>query len=1073
MDKEVSFKFSNKIENLNELEKYSKLLSQIQSISKGIDKGTIKEISEGAKNVSNLNQEASKTDSILSKAFSLGKITAFVSGLKSAVKTIGSLTSKSSEYTENLNLYAVAFDGATESADKFVNKLTEMYGLDESWLVRTTGIFKQLSNAMALSTEQGTKLATLMTQMSVDISSLYNIDIERASSVLQSSLAGQTKPIRGATGADITQATLQTTLDSLGIDRYIGDLSYAEKRLVIIISLTQQLKQATNDFGKTIESPANQTRILDEQWQRLSRSVGNLFLPILSKVLPYLNATLMVLTEIINVVAGLLGFDLGEYDYGVSGVADSVLDLEDSLNGATSSASKLKKEMSGLRSFDKLNVIKTPTSTKGSSGTGGAGGISPDLMKAFNSAFDEYNEKLKNVNMRANKIRDSIMEWLGFTKKINSETGDISWEFEKITSGTILGSLAVGGIIYKGINGIITALAKIGLIKKGTTLSSLLKGIATKTKNIITALKNGTLISSIGTKFSALLSKVKAFLPVIGKVATVVGSIVGIVFGTKGLYEATKKMTIEQKKSSEEMKKFATNATLAIGGATALGAVIGGPLGAAIGAGIGLLVEAVAGVKAYKDGLVELAESQIFGNLSISTEEWTNIISKSTTEITNWSAKKDALVESLNTIYNSFQTSSDALDLYGLKFGTLGQKITDEDAPKIINAINQMTNDSTKIIDESTTYNLELWSTAFSTMSTLTEEEEKNILNSMYNYGEQQKKEISDAQDNITKTYNNAIKARGYLTDEEYKYIETQLAKIRQLTQTEMTKNQANIEYYKTVFADKNVKLDEQSYADFNEALKGYQKEQNKIIEENYRLQYENLVKNKDAMLAESNNKEETWNKLLEGIANERVKQQKNLEKEIDGIQKNIYESLANKYAEIENLTGGTYKEQRKIIEDIFKDIDVDDKEIVEKFASIGKKAGETCAKNIATGINKAGVKVTPPSQKDIMENGPNAYFKATTNFKGYATGGLPPVGQLFVANERGPELVGHIGGQSFVANQNQMMDLLDKKIGNSGSGVKNATFVINVGSKKIAEQVLTDLEDMAKSNGKPITING
>jgi hypothetical protein len=73
--------------------------------------------------------------------------------------------------------------------------MTEMYGLDEDWLTRTTGIFKQLSNAMKLSVEQGTKLSKIMTQMSLDISSLYNLDVSKGSSVLQSALAGQTRPI--------------------------------------------------------------------------------------------------------------------------------------------------------------------------------------------------------------------------------------------------------------------------------------------------------------------------------------------------------------------------------------------------------------------------------------------------------------------------------------------------------------------------------------------------------------------------------------------------------------------------------------------------------------------------------------------------------------------------------------------------------------------------------------------------------------------------------------------------------------------------------------------------------------
>ena len=88
------------------------------------------------------------------------------------------------------------------------------------------------------------------------------------------------------------------------------------------------------------------------------------------------------------------------------------------------------------------------------------------------------------------------------------------------------------------------------------------------------------------------------------------------------------------------------------------------------------------------------------------------------------------------------------------------------------------------------------------------------------------------------------------------------------------------------------------------------------------------------------------------------------------------------------------------------------------------------------------------------------------------AEGGMPEVGQMFIANEKGAELVGNIGGQSFVANQNQMLDIIDKKLQNSG-GLQNATFVIQIGDEQIAKKVLKDLNGMAKSNGKPITIRG
>lgn len=479
---EVSIKFRNSVTKLEALEKYAETLSKIRSALTGIDTGTIKEIDKSAKSTEKIDKNIEDIRKKLDKAFSYATIKKFSRALVNVVKGMSKLVKKSSDYLENINLFQVAFDNNYNSAEKFINKLNEMYGLDESWLVRTVGIFKQLSNAMNLSTEQGTKLSTLLTRMSLDISSLYNIDIERASSVLQSAMAGQTRPIRSATGADITQATLQQTLNELDIDKKITELSYAEKRLITIVSLTRQLTEATNDFGRTIESPSNQMRILNEQWERLSRAVGNLFLPIIAKVLPYLNAILMVLTEIISTVATLFGFNTDDYDY-FSGIADSVLDLEDGLDGATESAKKLKQ---GLRGFDKLNVISTEKDSSSTSGAGGLGSIDNSIWGAFNVAFEEYNKKIENIQMKATKIRDILMEWLGFTKQIDDVTGDVSFKFEKITGGTVLGSLLVGGAIYNGIAGISKFLVKIGLISKG--LPSLFALIKTGVLAIASAL---------------------------------------------------------------------------------------------------------------------------------------------------------------------------------------------------------------------------------------------------------------------------------------------------------------------------------------------------------------------------------------------------------------------------------------------------------------------------------------------------------------------------------------------------------------------------------------------------------
>ena len=483
---DVSIKFKNSVTGEKKLEQYAETLSKIKSVLGSIDKGAAQQIESSAKSTKEIDGEMKKMTQNFNTAFNYTALRTFARGLSKVVEGFTSMTAKSTAFLEDFNLFQVAFRGNYTEATKFVNKLSEMYGLDEDWLVRTTAQFKQLSNAMGLANETGEKVSKLMTEMAIDISSLYNIDVDRASSVLQSALAGQTKPIRGL-GGDITQASLQKTLDTLDISGQVADLSYAEKRLLIIVSLTQQLSGVTNDWGRTLESPSNQIRIMNEQWQRLQRNVGNVFIAVVGKVLPYLNAVLMVLNEIAKIIAGLFGYKLGDFDYFDEETIGGVEDFGGALDSAADSAKKLKQ---GLRGFDKLNVITTPSSGGSGAGGGGVGGVNPKLLSAFNDAFDLYQKKLKDVEMKATKIRDKIMEWLGFTKQIDKETGEVSFKFSHITGGTILGALAVGGSIYQGINFIFKMLKRIGLIKFGSF------------KELIELFKNGTVAKNI-TKFTS------------------------------------------------------------------------------------------------------------------------------------------------------------------------------------------------------------------------------------------------------------------------------------------------------------------------------------------------------------------------------------------------------------------------------------------------------------------------------------------------------------------------------------------------------------------------------------------
>lgn len=61
---------------------------------------------------------------------------------------------------------------------------------------------------------------------------------------------------------------------------------------------------------------------------------------------------------------------------------------------------------------------------------------------------------------------------------------------------------------------------------------------------------------------------------------------------------------------------------------------------------------------------------------------------------------------------------------------------------------------------------------------------------------------------------------------------------------------------------------------------------------------------------------------------------------------------------------------------------------------------------------------------------GPLSFSTPSFNLQWYARGGFPEAGQLFVANEAGPEMVGKMGNRNVVANNNQIID-----------GIRNGVF--------------------------------
>jgi hypothetical protein len=89
-----------------------------------------------------------------------------------------------------------------------------------------------------------------------------------------------------------------------------------------------------------------------------------------------------------------------------------------------------------------------------------------------------------------------------------------------------------------------------------------------------------------------------------------------------------------------------------------------------------------------------------------------------------------------------------------------------------------------------------------------------------------------------------------------------------------------------------------------------------------------------------------------------------------------------------------------------------------------------------------------------------------------YASGGFPDTGQLFVAREAGPELVGRIGSSTAVVNNDQIVAAVSKGVYDAvtaampRSGGQSGDLVLRVSESDFARIALRSIENYKRQTG-------
>lgn len=409
--------------------------NQIESIQKKVSakKGetTVIKYRDGVRKVTTeldkTNNVLKQTSTLTNKAFDFGKLLSYFNILKMVFNKTMDFFKAAADYNETLEKFYVSMGSSAPDALKFQNTLANAIGTSTADMMNFQSNFRNIMAGLGdISSQEAERVSESLTKMSLDYSSLFNVSQDAASKKFQAALVGQIMPIRRDSGYDVSKNAVSNRAAELGIGKTYAQLSETEKRLIRILLLMEQMKRtgAFGDLARTIESPSNQLKVLNNQLQELKVWLGSVFMGTIGAILPYINGFVMALKEIVKLFAFFVGFTMpsaGTAEF-FEDVEDYSIGIGDGIGAAANNAKELKKQLQG---FDALNVITTQSSSSGGGGGGAAGldTVSPELLKALG----EYDSMMENVRMKATDIRDRLLDWLG----LYSDDGGLTWHLKE------------------------------------------------------------------------------------------------------------------------------------------------------------------------------------------------------------------------------------------------------------------------------------------------------------------------------------------------------------------------------------------------------------------------------------------------------------------------------------------------------------------------------------------------------------------------------------------------------------------------------------------------------------------
>lgn len=312
-----------------------------------------------------------------------------------------------SDLAEVQNVVDVTFGSMSKQVDVFSKNAITKFGLSETAAKKYMGIYGSMTRSFGFGEQQAYEMSAAITGLTGDVASFYNISLDQASTRLKAIWTGETESLKEL-GVVMTQNALDQYALANGYGKTTAKMSEAEKVMLRYSFVQNRLSLANGDFARTSHQWANQTRVLALQFESLKATIGQGLINVFTPVIQVINTVLAKMQTLANYFKAFTDALFGNAggsssSNALSNAAGSSGAVADNLGNAAKSAKEMNKQLSA---FDELNNLSAnnggSSGSGGSSGGGGSldfGNMSGELFSdvTVNPAVEETAQKVKDL----------------------------------------------------------------------------------------------------------------------------------------------------------------------------------------------------------------------------------------------------------------------------------------------------------------------------------------------------------------------------------------------------------------------------------------------------------------------------------------------------------------------------------------------------------------------------------------------------------------------------------------------------------------------------------------------------